>query len=174
MEPSYRNNTFPALLPEERLDQDDPLIMLAGDDADSIKVIYQPYVEKWVPRVEAWAALGAQPQEVDALLSLKPGTMVKVMKLFPALYNAWAYGFQVAKQQLLDSAFRRALDGDVKLTQFMLQNVYGVKEKKEIDINQNITIVAEIGANGEVGKRIMVEDIRGAIDAEVVMQGEDK
>lgn len=165
---AYRTNHFPRLSGEFQPDQDDPLMVLAGDDADSLRVVYEPYVVHWVPRIEAWAALGAQPQEVDALLSLKPGTMAKLMKIFPKIYEAWAYGYHVAKQELLDSAYRRALNGNTKLTTFLLSAIYGVREKKETEITNNITVTAEIGANGEIGKKITTDDINQAIDAEFV------
>jgi hypothetical protein len=165
---AYRSNDFPKLESRYVPDQADPLLVLAGDDAGSLRCIYEPYIQHWLPRVEAWASLGAQPAEVDALLGLKNGTMNKLMRIFPPLYSAWAYGFQIAKQQLLDSAFRRALKGDAKLTTFMLSAVYGVREKKEVDISQNITVTAEIGVNGEIGKKISVDDIQQAIDAEYI------
>ena len=165
---AYARNHFPKLDERYIPDQYDPFLALAGDDVTSLRVTYGPCIQHWLPRVEAWASLGAQPAEVDALLGLKTGTMNKLMRIFPPLFDAWRYGFQIAKQQLLDSAFRRALNGDSKLTTFMLSAVYGVREKRELDITNNITVTAEIGPNGEIGKKISIDDISSAIDAEYI------
>jgi hypothetical protein len=171
---AYRENHFPPLGTELTVNEDDPFLALAGNDSSSLQAIYSPVVKHWLPRVEAWASLGATPPDADALLKLKPGTMQKLMKIFPELHRAWGYGFQVSKQQLLDSAFRRALNGDSKLTTFLLSSVYGVREKKETEINSNITVHSQIGSSGEIGKKITFDDINEAVDCDYQLLEEKK
>lgn len=165
---AYRSNHFPNLSIEFSPNTDDPLLALAGEGELCLRAQYSHCIRHWLPRIEAWASLGAVPGDADALLKLKPGTMQRLMKEFPELHQAWNYGFQVSKQQLLDSAFRRALKGDSKLTTYLLSAVYGVREKKETEITSNITVHAQIGANGEIGKKITYDDINEAIDVDLL------
>lgn len=148
-------------------DKDDPFLVLAGEDKNSMRTMFNEYVPHWLPRIEAWAAAGLAPQEMDSLLSLSPGTIKKISKSFPEIHAAISTGYAVSKHKLLRSAYQRAIKGDTKLTTFLLSALYGVSERKEVDISNNITITALVGENGEIGKTITTEDIREAsMDAE--------
>jgi hypothetical protein len=137
-------------------------------------VVLAKEVESYLPQIEKWAASGVPLERMDALLGVKMGTLRSLAKTCTELFEAWERGHMKARVELTNSAYKRALAGDTKLTTFLLSAVFGVSERTQVDMTGDITVTVEIGQSGEIGKKVTASEISRIIDVEEVRDVEEK